>query len=98
MTSLDHNLRFQVAHGVSPSCPHRTTLMSIPTIPVEQSWLLQPTHIACQRLLPVTGISCRNPGPESGAPALHTARPNLFSWPLSPASPPPYRPDSRRPQ
>src|SRR5438105_9334107 len=70
--------------------------MSIPTIPVEPSWLLQPTHIACQRLLPVAGISCRNPVPGSGAPALHTARLNVFSRPLSPASPPPYRPDSRR--
>src|SRR5712691_9016509 len=66
------------------------------TIPVEPSWLLRPTHLACQRLLPVAGISCHNPAPGSGAPALHTARLSVFSGPLSPASPPPYRRDSRR--
>ena len=74
------------------------SVLTHPTIPVEQSWLLGPTHIACQRLLPVAGISCRNPGPGSGVLALHTARLHVFSRPLSPASPPPYRPDSRRPQ
>src|SRR5256886_6082147 len=76
----------------------RTALMRNLTIPVAPSWLLRPMHRACQRLLPVAGISCRNRGPGSGVLALHTARLSVFSRPLSPASPPPYRPDSRRPQ